>query len=112
MLIYRERSPIGEAGWAAAAPGWSRSPNPARFNLPGYWLAIVEHTGPKGISEDARAVLMFGTPSGVVLSPQDPPCEEQRRALPVRQGGSCVTRTADSRSKQDVMSDRSGEVRP
>ena len=36
---------------------------PRGFNWPGYWLAVLD--------ED-RAVLMFGSPSGVVLSPQDP----------------------------------------
>ncbi|MFL6001613.1 MAG: MOSC domain-containing protein [Nocardioides sp.] len=35
---------------------------PRRFNWPGYWLAVLG---------DDKAVLMFGTPSGVVLSPQD-----------------------------------------
>jgi MOSC domain-containing protein YiiM len=35
---------------------------PDRFNWPGYWIAVLR--------ED-MAVLMFGTPSGVVLSPQD-----------------------------------------
>jgi len=36
---------------------------PRKFNWPGYWLAVLG---------DDKAVLMFGTPSGVVLSPQDP----------------------------------------
>lgn len=45
--------------------------NPARFNWPGYWLAILGDTGPTGTTEGTTAVLMFGTPSGVVLSPQD-----------------------------------------
>jgi MOSC domain-containing protein YiiM len=35
---------------------------PRKFNWPGYWLAVLG---------DDKAVLMFGTPSGVVLSPQD-----------------------------------------
>jgi MOSC domain-containing protein YiiM len=35
---------------------------PRTFNWPGYWLAVLG---------DDKAVLMFGTPSGVVLSPQD-----------------------------------------
>jgi MOSC domain-containing protein YiiM len=35
---------------------------PRKFNWPGYWLAVLG---------DEKAVLMFGTPSGVVLSPQD-----------------------------------------
>ena len=61
--------------------------NPARFNWPGYWLAILGDRGARGSSEDARAVLMFGTPSGVVLSPQDPALlGAAATALPVRQG--------------------------
>lgn len=42
---------------------------PARFSWPGYWLAIVGETSG---DQEGAAVLMFGTPSGVVLSPQDP----------------------------------------
>ena len=45
---------------------------PARFNWPGYWLAVVGPSGPGATDADAAAVLMFGSPSGVVLSPQDP----------------------------------------
>jgi MOSC domain-containing protein YiiM len=45
---------------------------PASFNWPGYWLAVVGGRGPGFEAGDATAVLMFGTPSGVVLSPQDP----------------------------------------
>ncbi len=45
--------------------------NPARFNWPGYWLAILGDMGPTGATDDVRAVLMFGSPSGIVLSPQD-----------------------------------------
>lgn len=48
-----------------AGRGFGLAPlaQPRKFNWPGYWLAVLD--------ED-RAVLMFGTPSGVVLSPQDP----------------------------------------
>jgi MOSC domain-containing protein YiiM len=44
---------------------------PARFNWPGYWIAVLapEANAP---AVDALAVLMFGTPAGVVLSPQAP----------------------------------------
>ena len=45
---------------------------PASFNWPGYWLAVVAQPGRGTDADDATAVLMFGTPSGVVLSPQDP----------------------------------------
>jgi hypothetical protein len=61
--------------------------NPARFNWPGYWLAILGDAGTVGITDGATAVLMFGTPSGVVLSPQDPALlGAAAAALPVRQG--------------------------
>jgi hypothetical protein len=43
----------------------------ARFNWPGYWLAILGDAGAGRSADDGTAVLMFGTPSGVVLSPQD-----------------------------------------
>jgi MOSC domain-containing protein YiiM len=46
---------------------------PASFNWPGYWVAVLgEPRRPGSTTEDTVAVLMFGTPSGVVLSPQDP----------------------------------------
>ena len=45
----------------------------AKFNWPGYWIALL---GTQPVQSDRgqnqTAVLMFGTPSGVVLSPQDP----------------------------------------
>jgi len=45
---------------------------PAAFNWPGYWPAVLGQPGPRASADGARAVLMFGTPSGIVLSPQDP----------------------------------------
>ncbi|SDD09594.1 MOSC domain [Geodermatophilus telluris] len=42
--------------------------DPVRFQWPGWWIAVVEH--PDG--DGAAAVLAFGTPPGVVLSPQTP----------------------------------------
>jgi hypothetical protein len=60
---------------------------PARFNWPGYWLAVLGDPAPTGATEDGTAVLMFGTPSGVVLSPQDPGLLGAAAAgLPVRLG--------------------------
>jgi MOSC domain-containing protein YiiM len=45
----------------------------AKFNWPGYWIAMLGTQLPQSDGEqDQIAVLMFGTPSGVVLSPQDP----------------------------------------
>jgi hypothetical protein len=37
------------------------------FQWPGYWIAVVAGT-PE--SKEQTAVLMFGSPSGAVLSPQ------------------------------------------
>lgn len=47
-----------------AGRGFGLAPlaQPRKFNWPGYWLAVLG---------DDKAVLLFGTPSGVVLSPQD-----------------------------------------
>jgi MOSC domain-containing protein YiiM len=60
---------------------------PARFSWPGYWLAVLGHPARRGAAEDGTAVLMFGTPSGVVLSPQDPGLLGAAAAdLPVRLG--------------------------
>jgi hypothetical protein len=39
---------------------------PQTFNWPGYWIAVV---APEGAESARAAVLMFGTPAGVVLSP-------------------------------------------
>lgn len=59
---------------------------PASFNWPGYWLAVIGEGRP-GASDDATAVLMFGTPSGVVLSPQDPQLLGRAATdLPIREG--------------------------
>ena len=45
---------------------------PASFNWPGYWLAVLDNRCHSAAAHEVTAVLMFGTPSGVVLSPQDP----------------------------------------
>ena len=54
------------------------------FQWPGYWIAVLEGTpGP----EEQTVVLMFGTPPGVVLSPQRPELLGRAAAdLPVRHG--------------------------
>lgn len=60
---------------------------PASFNWPGYWLAVLGEARPGSTTDDATAVLMFGTPSGVVLSPQDPNLLGRAATeLPVREG--------------------------
>lgn len=60
---------------------------PAAFNWPGYWLAVLSETRIGAAADDATAVLMFGTPSGVVLSPQDPDLLGHAATdLPVREG--------------------------
>lgn len=58
---------------------------PASFNWPGYWIAVLRDDSPR--SRDGTAVLMFGSPSGVVLSPQDPALVGVAATqLPVREG--------------------------
>lgn len=60
---------------------------PARFNWPGYWLAVLDAESSIGRTDHRTAVLMFGTPSGVVLSPQDPALLGVAASdLPVREG--------------------------
>jgi MOSC domain-containing protein YiiM len=74
-------------GWLAGrGAGLVTLAKPASFNWPGYWLAVLGQPGPRA-SADATAVLMFGTPSGVVLSPQDPSLLGRAATdLPVREG--------------------------
>jgi hypothetical protein len=75
-------------GWLASrGAGLVALAKPAAFNWPGYWLAVLGEPGPRAAGQDATAVLMFGTPSGVVLSPQDPDllgCAATD--LPIREG--------------------------
>jgi MOSC domain-containing protein YiiM len=53
-----------------------------RFNWPGYWIAVIDDAAAGQV-----AVLMFGTPAGVVLSPTDPALVGRAaRDLPVQQG--------------------------
>ena len=47
--------------------GLVRIADPQSFKWPGYWIAITGNDSDAGL-----AVLMFGSPSGVVLSPSDP----------------------------------------
>ena len=63
--------------------------SPDNFKWPGYWIAVLGeqdrrwYDGPEG----QAAVLMFGTPSGVVLSPQAAGLLGRAAAdLPVQQG--------------------------
>lgn len=70
-------------GWLAGRGlGLVALANPGTFNWPGYWIAVV------GEHESAPvAVLMFGTPAGVVLSPQAEDLLGRAAAdLPVQQG--------------------------
>jgi len=75
-------------GWLAAeGAGLVPIASPARFNWPGYWLAVLGDTDPERLAHEGIAVLMFGTPSGVVLSPQDPALLGAAATdLPVRAG--------------------------
>ena len=62
--------------------------NAARFSWPGYWLAVLDDRGgAERRAEDGIAVVMFGTPSGVILSPQDADLVGAAATdLPVREG--------------------------
>jgi hypothetical protein len=75
-------------GWLAGrGAGLVPLAHPSSFNWPGYWLAVLGEHGPGPADDDARAVLMFGTPSGVVLSPQDPDLLGRAATdLPIRDG--------------------------
>ncbi len=75
--------PMPEADLAGALAHWrswlaSRGQGlvavakPASFAWPGYWLALLGEPRRPGTTAQDTAVLMFGTPSGVVLSPQNP----------------------------------------
>ncbi len=59
----------------------------AKFNWPGYWIALLDTKRLPSDGQNQSAVLMFGTPSGVVLSPQDPSLlGRASRELPVQRG--------------------------
>jgi len=58
--------------------------NASRFQWPGYWIAVLAGT-PE--STEQTAVLMFGSPSGAVLSPQNSALLGRAAAdLPVEEG--------------------------
>jgi MOSC domain-containing protein YiiM len=58
--------------------------NASRFQWPGYWIAVLAET-PE--SKEQTAVLLFGSPSGAVLSPQTSALLGQAAAdLPVEEG--------------------------
>lgn len=60
---------------------------PTSFNWPGYWLGVLGAHSPAAGSGSVTVVLMFGTPAGVVLSPQDPSLLGRAASdLPVREG--------------------------
>ena len=81
-----EPSRIGERA-GGRGTGLVPIANPARFNWPGYWLAVLDDMDGERPADDRTAVLMFGTPSGVVLSPQDPALLGAAATdLPVREG--------------------------
>jgi MOSC domain-containing protein YiiM len=59
---------------------------PTRFNWPGYWIAVLAPDATEANS-DPVAVVMFGTPAGVVLAPQAPALVGSAAFdLPIQQG--------------------------
>ena len=62
-------------GWVAGrGSGLVPIANPRSFAWAGWWIAVVDHSdSPLADGPDGQvAVLAFGTPAGIVLSPQDP----------------------------------------
>jgi hypothetical protein len=73
--------------FAGRSAGLVAIAKPASFSWPGYWLAVIGEPAPGPATDDATAVLMFGTPSGVVLSPQNPDLLSRAATdLPIREG--------------------------
>lgn len=81
-IAYRRNWLAGHGGGLVPIAG------AAGFSWPGYWIAIVRDDGvPAADTRGGTAVLMFGTPSGVVLSPQDAALLGSAATdLPVREG--------------------------
>ena len=74
-------------GWLAGRrAGLVAIAEPARFNWPGYWIAVLAREA-SGMAGDAVVAVMFGTPAGVVLSPQAPALVGSAATdLPIQQG--------------------------
>ncbi|SFP38343.1 hypothetical protein SAMN05660464_3010 [Geodermatophilus dictyosporus] len=72
-------------GWLAGhGSGLVPVADPVRFQWPGWWIAVVEQAD--GDPDGAAAVVAFGTPPGVVLSPQTPALLGRATAdLPIRE---------------------------
>jgi MOSC domain-containing protein YiiM len=74
-------------GWLAGRQaGLVAIAEPARFNWPGYWIAVLAPEA-SVMASDAVVAVMFGTPAGVVLSPQAPALVGSAATdLPIQQG--------------------------
>ena len=91
LPVRRMELSLAIGGWRSwlAGRGFGLVPiaGAGKFNWPGYWIAVLGEHEPAPGAQDLTAVLMFGTPSGVVLSPQDPDLLGRASLdLPVRQG--------------------------
>jgi hypothetical protein len=75
VRVHRLELPEAIARWRTWLAGRGLGVVPiagaGRFNWPGYWIAVLDNTQPDRVTGQI-AVLMFGTPSGVVLSPENP----------------------------------------
>jgi MOSC domain-containing protein YiiM len=85
---HEENLPAAVAQWrtwlAGRGVGLVPIANASRFQWPGYWIAVLAEM-PE--SKEQTAVLMFGSPSGVVLSPQSSALLGRAAAdLPVEEG--------------------------
>jgi MOSC domain-containing protein YiiM len=80
------RAAVGQLRTWLAGQGVGLVPiaNASRFQWPGYWIAVLAGT-PE--SNEQTAVLMFGSPSGAVLSPQNSTLLGRAAAdLPIEEG--------------------------
>ena len=106
------RAAVGEWRTWLAGRGVGLVPiaNASRFQWPGYWIAVLAET-PE--STELTAVLMFGSPSGAVLSPQssallgraaaDLPVEEGYVVAPFDPAWSADSRTPAQRGRVEAV---------
>ena len=78
------RASVPRSGNGGRGVGLVPIAHASRFQWPGYWIAVLAGT-PE--STEQRAVLMFGSPSGAILSPQNSALLGRAAAdLPVEEG--------------------------
>ncbi len=115
LPLPRPDLPDAVATWrswlAGSGLGLVRIADAASFSWPGYWIAVLgtEARHPHG-REDRTVVLMFGTPSGVVLSPQQPSLMGRASLeLPVQEGY-VIAKLDPALPAPTVLSPRAGTI--